>query len=111
MDRPRELVPVENHDLIIAAQFAETRPCHVRELHLGVLGGRGALRTLDNILAPTAGGLRHLVVLPPLRVVELRARLAVIEGQKAAAKPQCLDLHDRGQRKRMQSPEPPVFIE
>jgi hypothetical protein len=100
---------VEDEDLVVAAQFAEARPRHVGELHLGVLGGRGTLRALDDVLPPAAGGLGHLVVLPPLGVVELRARLAVVEGQEAAAEPQRLELHDRGQRERMQRRKPPCL--
>ncbi|OGV74974.1 MAG: hypothetical protein A2340_14645 [Lentisphaerae bacterium RIFOXYB12_FULL_60_10] len=97
--------------LVIAAQFAEARPCHIGELHFGVLGSRGTFRALDDVLATAAGGLGHLVVLPPFRIVEFRIQFLVIEGQETAAEPQCLNLHERCQREGMQTPETSVLIE
>ncbi len=73
--------------------------------------GRGSFRALDDVLAAASGRLRHLVVLAAFGIVELCARLAVVEGQEAAAEAQRLDLHDRRQRERVQPPETAVLVE
>jgi hypothetical protein len=52
----------------------------------------------------------HLVVLPTLWVVKLRVRLAVVKSQKAAAEPQRVKLHDRGQREGVQLSESAVLV-
>ena len=111
MHRPWKLLAVDDEDFVISAQFAEAGASNVGELHLGVLGSGGALRSFDDVLPPAAGGLGHLVVLAALWIVEFLAGLAVIEREKAAAESQGLELHNRGQRERMQLAEAAVFIE
>jgi hypothetical protein len=49
--------------------------------------------------------------LPALGVVVFAGHLAVVEGQKPAAEAQGLDLHDGGERERVQTAESAVFVE
>ena len=111
MHRPRKLTAVEDEHLVVAAQFAQARPRYVGQLHLRVFGGRRTFRALDDVLPPAARRLGHLVVLAALRVVKFDARFAVVEGQETAAEAQRVELHDRGQRERMQPTKAPVLVE
>ena len=108
--RPREFLPVEDEDLIVAAQFAQARPRDIGEFHLGIFGCRGALGAFDDILPTAARGLGHLVVLTALRIVKLLPRLTRVMRQKPSAKSQRLDLHKRRQGEGMQPPKTASFV-
>jgi hypothetical protein len=110
VDGPWQLAAVDDEDLVVAAQLAEAGAGHVGEFHFRVLRGGRAFGALDDVLASAAGRLGHLVVLAALGVVKFLGRLTMVVRQEPPTETQRFQLHEGGQRERMQLPESAVFI-